>query len=185
MDLVNVGNTDTKLSAPAGNYLSDSIELRGLLGERLVSGSQGYNRLIGVAITSLSAGIKSGAVRLAAVPKPTIEVTARGSIKVDFLLALWIDAPSFGNPSGGFGFGVPLKIQLVSEYIIDDKTGRIREHVIIESRLNNVLTPGDVFSRWVKGLTSDPMDTSESSSVADPLEQLIGALNWVRSTRNK
>ena len=181
MDLVNVGSTDTKLSAPAGNYLSDSIELRGLLGERLVSGSQGYNRLIGVAITSLSAGIKSGAVRLAAVPKPTIEVTARGSIKVDFLLALWIDAPSFGSG----GFGVPLKIQLVSEYVIDDKTGRIREHVIIESRLNNVLTPGDVFSRWVKGLTSDPMDTSESSSVADPLEQLIGALNWVRSTRNK
>jgi len=182
LDLVNVGNTDTKSTTPAGNYLSDSIELRGLLRERLVSGSQKYNRLIGVAITSLRAAIQSGAVRLAAAPKPTIEVTAMGSVKVDFLLALWIDTPSFGNPTGGFG--VPLKIQLISEYIIDNTTGRIREHVIIESRLNNVLTPGDVFSRWVKGLTSEPLDTPESKSVTAPLEQLIGALNWVRSMQN-
>jgi hypothetical protein len=183
IDLSNIGNQEIKSSTPAGDFLSEDIELRGLLRERLVSGSQGYNRLIGVSISSLRAAIQTGRVRLAAPPRPIIEVTAKGSIKVDFLLALWIDAPSFGSPSGGFG--VPLKIQLVSEYIID-RSGKIREHVILESRLNGVLTPGDVFSRWINGLSSDDDAlTRESNDMPAALEQLVGALNWVKNMQSR
>ncbi|KAL7510760.1 hypothetical protein ACHAXN_009796 [Cyclotella atomus] len=184
-DLANVGNADTTSSIPAGAYVADDIELRGLLRERLVSGSQGYSRLIGVAISSLRAAIKTGRVRLAAPPKPTIEVTTKGSIRVDFLLALWIDAPTFGTRPGGFG--VPLKIQLVCEYVVGDN-GKIVEHIILESRLNGVLTPGDVFSRWIKGLTSstsDQVELLDSNGMPAALEQLVGALNWVKSMQNR
>ena len=182
IDLSNIANLETKSTTPAGMYIAEDIDLRGLLRERLISGSQGYNRLIGVAISSLRTALQTGRVRLAAPPKPIVEVTSKGSIKVDFLLALWIDAPTFGSPSGGFG--VPLKIQLVSEYIIDT-SGKIQEHVILESRLNGVLTPGDVFSRWIKGLTSssDKVDVTDGMPAA--LEQLVSALNWVKSVQNR
>ena len=184
LDLANIGNPDIKQLTPAGAYIADDVELRGLLRERLVSGSQGYNRLIGVAMSSLRAAIQTGRVRLAAPPRPTIEVTSKGSIRVDFTLALWIDAPTFGSPPGGFG--VPLKIQLASEYIIDN-SGKIQEHVILESRLNGVLTPGDVFSRWIKGLTSsqaEQVDLIDGNGVPAALEQLVGAVKSMQN-RNK
>ena len=182
IDLSNIANLEIKSTTPAGMYLADDVELRGLLREKLISGSQGYNRLIGVAVSSLRAALQTGRVRLAAPPKPIIEVTSRGSIKVDFLLALWIDAPTFGSPSGGFG--VPLKIQLVSEYIIGP-TGKIQENVILESRLNGVLTPGDVFSRWIKDLTSSSEKVDVTDGMPAALEQLVGALNWVKSVQNR
>ncbi|KAL3795023.1 hypothetical protein HJC23_006344 [Cyclotella cryptica] len=190
-DLSNIGDADTKSSSPAGAFLAEDIELRGLLGERLVSGVKAYNRLIGVAISSLRAAMQTNRVRLAAAPTPTIEVTAKGSIKVNFILALWIDAPTFpltqsGSQTSG-GFGVPLKMQLVSEYIID-KSGKIREHIILESRLNGVLTPGDVFSRWIKSLTSSSSnqgDVTDGNGMPAALVQLVGALSWVRSMQNR
>lgn len=189
MDLSSIGNLDIKSSIPAGTSLAEDIQLRGLLKERLVSGFQGYNRLVGLSISSLRTALQSGRVRLAAAPKPTVEVTARGSIKVDLVLALWIDAPSFpltqpGGQAGGGGFGVPLKIQLVSEYFVNTD-GKIREHVILESRLNGVLTPGDVFSRWIQGLTSPDQADETGNGMPVALEQLVGALNWVRSMQNR
>ncbi|KAL7486052.1 hypothetical protein ACHAW6_011713 [Cyclotella cf. meneghiniana] len=190
-DLSKIGDTDTKSSSPAGVYLAEDIELRGLLGERLVSGVKAYNRLTGVVISSLRAAMQTNRVRLAAPPKPTIEVTSKGSIKVDFILALWIDAPTFplsqSGTQGSGGFGVPLKMQLVSEYIID-KSGKIREHVILESRLNGVLTPGDVFSRWIKSLTSTSsnlVDDTNVNGMPAALEQLFGALSWVRAMQTR
>jgi hypothetical protein len=183
-DISSIG-TDTKITIPAGDYMSGSVELRGLLGEVLVRGSTSYSRILGLAMSSLRAAIQTGRVRLAARPRLTVEVTSRGSIKVDLILALWIDAPTFplGNDNAaGAGFGVPLKIQIASEYIID-KDGKIREHAILESRLNGVLTPGDVFSRWIKSLTASEQE--EEAKGPSALDQLVGAISWVRSMQDR
>lgn len=169
-------------SAPAGEFLADTVELRGLLGEVLARGHSKYHRTLGVAVALLRAAIQTGAVRVAAEPRSTIEVTSKGTIKTNFILALWVNP----NPLGGSdsqGFGVPLKIEVSSEYIVDN-TGQVREHRILESRLNGVLTPGDVFSRWVRGLAGE--EGGEANKVRPPsLESLKEALAWVRSMQER
>mmetsp|Transcript_16416 Transcript_16416/g.39282 ORF Transcript_16416/g.39282 Transcript_16416/m.39282 type:complete len:936 (-) Transcript_16416:50-2857(-) len=175
-------------SIPAGEFLSETVELRGLLGEVLVRGSQGYRRLLGVAISSLRAAIQTNTVRLAAKPRPTVEVTSKGSIKVNLVLALWV-APQLplgggmGQSKDSNGFGVPLKIEVLSEYVIDNKSARIREHRILESRLNGVLTPGDVFSRWIRGLAREEDDNSKS--IPPTIDSLMDAIAWVRSMQER
>ena len=172
-----LGSTQTL----AGEFLAESIELRGLLGEVLVRDSSSYNRLFGIVVSSLNAAIKSNRVRLAAKPKSTIEITQNGSIKMTLIVALWIDAPFPGQQNNG-GFGVPFKIEVSSLYKIDD-SGNISEHQILESRLNGVLTPGDVFSKWVKGLTSSNEGTDlENNGLASSFMDAIG---WIRSQNRK
>lgn len=182
--------------APAGDFLAETVELRGLLGEVLARGRSNYRRVLGMAVSSLRVAVQTRAVRVAARPRPTVEVTPRGSIKVNFILALWANPPSLpvGRTLGGGGqssnenggFGVPLKIEVCSEYIIGE-TGKIREHRILESRLNGVLTPGDVFSRWIKGLTGGETVDSSSGNNAVPsaMESLMDAIAWVRSTQDR
>jgi hypothetical protein len=49
-----------------------------------------------------------------------------------------------------------------------------------------VLTPGDVFSRWINGLSSDDDAlTRESNDMPAALEQLVGALNWVKNMQSR
>eukprot|EP00579_Thalassiosira_antarctica_P016499 CAMPEP_0201934834 /NCGR_PEP_ID=MMETSP0903-20130614/34396_1 /ASSEMBLY_ACC=CAM_ASM_000552 /TAXON_ID=420261 /ORGANISM="Thalassiosira antarctica, Strain CCMP982" /LENGTH=935 /DNA_ID=CAMNT_0048475135 /DNA_START=153 /DNA_END=2961 /DNA_ORIENTATION=- len=177
-------SSSSSTTTPAGDFLAETVELRGLLGEVLVRGSQNYRRLLSVAISSLRAAIQTRTVRLAAKPRPTIEVTSKGSIKVNLILALWVTPnPLGGGDNNNQGFGVPLKIEVSSEYIID-KNGKIREHRILESRLNGVLTPGDVFSRWIKGLTGEE-DGSSAKVVPSAMESLIDAITWVRSMQDR
>ena len=134
-------------------------------------------------MSSLNTAIKTNRVRLAAKPKPTIEITQNGSIKMTLIVALWIDAPFPGQPNNG-GFGVPLKIEVSSLYKIDDD-GNISEHQILESRLNGVLTPGDVFSKWVKGLTSSNEGTDLENSSLNFASSFIDAIGWIRSQSRK
>jgi len=187
-DLPNIANAGASSSStPAGEFLAETVELRGLLGEVLVRGSQNYNRLLGVAISSLRAAIKTNTVRVAAMPRPTIEVTSKGSIKVNYILALWV-SPQFSlgqskdNDNQG-GFGVPLKLEMTSEYRVDGKSGRIREHQILESRLNGVLTPGDLFSKWIKGLTGE--EDENPKVVPSAIDSLMDAITWVRSMQER
>lgn len=171
---------------PAGEFLADSIELRGLLGEVLIRGSEPYNRLFGVVASSLRAAMKTNRVRMAAKPRPTIEITQNGSIKMNISVALWIDAPSFpGQPkSSNGGFGVPLKIEITSLYKIDE-AGQIREHQIIESRLNGMLTPGDVFSKWIRSQASSEQTKREGNDSLNFVSSFIDAIGWVRSQSRK
>jgi hypothetical protein len=170
---------------PAEEFLADSIELRGLLGEVLIRGSESYSRLFGVVISSLRAAVRTNRVRLAAKPKPTIEITPNGSIKMGLVVALWIDAPTFPgqSKSNNGGFGVPLKIEINSLYKIDE-AGKIREHQILESRLNGMLTPGDVFSRWIKSVASSDETKREDVGV-NFASSFIDALSWARSQSRK
>jgi hypothetical protein len=191
-------------STPADEFLTDTIELRGLLGEVLVRDQQNYRRVLGIVTSSLRAGVQTNTLRLATKPRTVIEVTSYGSIRVNIILALWISAPQL--PLGGMlggqsssssrqqkggedyqGFGAPLKIELSSEYIIDS-TGRISQHKILESRVNGVLTPGDLLSRWIKELTREESSSSSRSLVDAPASQfdnLIDVIAWVRSIGKK
>ena len=188
-NLPNIVSTSKSSSSiiPAGEYLAETVELRGLLGEVLVRGDQSYRRLLGVAISSLRAAIQTNTVRLAATPKPTVEVTSDGKIKVHLVLALWV-TPKLPLGKGSMGqsqdsnqgFGVPLKIEITSEYIVDE-TGRIRDHIIVESRLNGVLTPGDSFAKWIKGLTREEDEGSSSRVIPSAFDSLMDAMAWVRS----
>jgi hypothetical protein len=186
-DIPNITSAGSS-STPAGEFLADTVEMRGLLNEVLVRGDKNYRRLLGIATSSLRAGLQTNTVRLAAKPRTTVEVTSEGSIRVNLILALWV-APQLllggasGQPqAGNQGFGAPLKIEISSEYIIDSE-GKIFEHRILESRLNGVLTPGDLFSRWIKGLAHEDNDRSKVAS--SPLDSLMDAITWVRSMQER
>lgn len=139
--------------------------------------------LLSLALTSLSTAIATNIVRLATEPKSRIEITQEGNIRVIFILALWASPqiPSLGGgePKGGdSGFGVPLKIEITSEYSINDD-GRVSEHKILESRLNGVLTPGDVFSQWIMRLTAGEEGQKGAGF------SIIDALSWVRTIQQE
>jgi len=178
-DVPNIVNLDKSSSSiPAGDYLAESVELRGLLSEVLVRGDQSYRRLFSLAISSIRASLQSNNVRLAAQPKPTIEVTSKGTIRVTFVLALWVVGPQLPLGESNNQFGMPLKIEITSEYKVDD-SGRIREQIILESRLNGVLTPGDALTKWIKGLSQ--VDDDDNNSMPSAVDSLIDTMKWVRS----
>lgn len=131
----------TATPTPAGEYLAETVELRGLLGKVLVRGSQNYQRLFSIATSLLRAAMQTNTIRLAAKPRTVVEVTTKGTIKMNMVLALWLTPPPLPL-SGAMGqlpgsssnqrFGAPLKIEVSSEYVIDN-TGKIREHILLES----------------------------------------------------
>ena len=62
---------------------------------------------------------------------------------------------------------LPLKLELVSVYKTNEY-GRIQEHRLVESRVNDQLTPGDVIIQW---LTQGPPSLNKFTK---------DALNWMR-----
>jgi hypothetical protein len=113
---------------------------------------------------------------------------SKGSIRVNLILALWVapQLPLGGaigqSQAGNQGFGALLKIQVLLEHIIDVH-GKIREHIILESQLNGVLTPGNLFLRWIKGLTRE--EDSKSKVALSPLDSLVDVITWVRSIQER
>lgn len=186
---VSTTSSGSSIITPADEYLAETVELRGLLGEVLVRGSQNYRRLFGLASSSFRAALQTNTVRLAAKPRTVVEVTSKGTIKMDLILALWVTPPPLPlsgargqSPGSGSnqGFGAPLKIEVSSEYITD-KEGKIREHNLLESRLNGVLTPGDMLTRWIKGLARE----EESATKPSAMDSLMDAVSWVRSMQTR
>merc|ERR1711935_848074 len=52
--------------------------------------------------------------------------------------------------SSSLASGLPLKVELISDYRIDSDTGLITEHRLVETRINGQLTAGDQVSRWMQ-----------------------------------
>jgi len=152
-------------SPPAAEYVAPNIELRGYLDELLVKGSDSYIQVSNVLTASLRTALLTSRVTAEAPPSPRIEFTAEGTIKVSLILNLKVKVTP-----GESDLGVPLKLELVSEYKVNSE-GKIKEHKLVESRVNGQLTPGDVMSRWIKGTTVD-----ETSPIS-----LLDALSWARS----
>jgi hypothetical protein len=72
----------------------------------------------------------------------------------------------------GQDLGLPLKLQLISDYSTN-KEGKIVEHAIVETRVNDQLTPADVVTRFLKGTAFEEGPL--------PVQSVLDALNWARN----
>ena len=170
---------------PAASFLAPAVELRGYLNEVLVRGEKSYRAAMVVAITSLRSILSSEQVMLEKPPKPTVFFLSDGTLRVDVVLSLRV-LPIVGFVGGfldkssefsGVG-GLPLKVEFKSLYRVN-QDGKIIEHSIMETRVNDQLTPGDVVVRFWKGTTEKGASGSTTSSVWD-------AMKWLRlATDNK
>lgn len=136
---------------PLADYVLETVELRGYLGEVLLRGKAAYLQMVGIALASLIGAIAAGRISWVQAPyASSVELTAQGTVKCSMHLPLQINSlnENFGLPA------VPLDLELVSEYKTDERTGYIREHRLIESRVNGQLTPADVIPRWIKQWSS-------------------------------
>jgi len=84
---------------PAEEFLSDDVELRGLLDETLARGRGAYGRVLSASTASLRALAATNGVGTVRPPTARIEVVADGGIRVTLAVSLRIEAPSL-RPSG-------------------------------------------------------------------------------------
>ena len=133
---------------PALDFMIENVQLRGLLNEVFLRGRSSYQQNIGISIGSLKSSLQAKRITCEKEPLTKVELTPGGNIR--YALALFLKVETFvglPNPLNVPSAGLPLKIDLMSEYILDPDSGRIVQHRLVESRLNGQLTPGDVLSR--------------------------------------
>jgi hypothetical protein len=165
---------------PAIEYMTDKVELRGYLGEALVKGATLYNRVVGLMISSLNQAVTRKTVVVVKKVPPRVELTPAGNVRLYLTLQLRVPPPG-GLFADATQAGVPLKLELVSDYIIDSSSGKISQHRLVESRVNGQLTPGDVMSRSIQRYLNLDSATSTTDGGDDPLKTFSDALAWVRS----
>lgn len=125
---------------PLGSRLDATVTLVGYLGEPLVRGQENYLRTIQLVLAGLP-------IREQPTPSVRVELTGSGAIRCAW--TLWLDTKL---PKIAVVVPESLKVSLVSEYTVVDTT--IVRHQLLETTVNDQLTPGDVVSRWVQSLSS-------------------------------
>ncbi|OEU19409.1 hypothetical protein FRACYDRAFT_268010 [Fragilariopsis cylindrus CCMP1102] len=93
---------------------------------------------------------------------------------------------SVSDPPPVITSGLPLRVELVSDYRIDPDTGLIVEHRLVETRINGQLSAGDQVSRWIQRFLkldggSDTNTKTNSNGGEDALKAILDALSWFRS----
>jgi hypothetical protein len=161
-------------------YMADNVELRGYYGETLVRGATLYNRVVGLIISSLKQAISRKTVVVVKKVPARVELTPAGNVRLFLTLQLRVPPPG-GLFADATQAGVPLKLELVSDYIIDPSSGKISQHRLVESRVNGQLTPGDVMSRSIQRYLNLESATSTTDGDDDPLKTFSEAFAWVRS----
>ena len=171
---------------PAKQFLSEEVELRGLLDETLARGIKAYSQAITTSIGSLRTALRTGSVRSVKNVVPTVELLSNGSIQVDVKLGLRIEAPSLlptlsprqrednKKGQGQSPLGFPLELELISVYKID-RRGKIIEHRIVENKINGQKSPADVVSSWIRG------GDRQASSPETTVQSFVDAVKWARS----
>jgi len=129
-------------------------------------------------------------------PTVKVELTSDRNVRVSLTFYLKFKplpgglSPAFendvsGSSGGGVGVsGLPFRLGVMSEYILDAETGRIVRHQLKETRINGQLTPADVVSRWVQRLVGggEKIQSDDGAAAADSLLQgLMDTVNWMRS----
>ena len=186
----------TPQSPPGLDFMSDSVQLLGYLGEVLLRGKQQYQQNVGLPVRGLSKGLESG--RIISEKPPSTQVSLTMENRIEFSLTLHLRLSMSGFSPGDFLFqrngntensdmsnaflapssGIPLKIQLRSEYVLDPITGDITQHRLLESLVNGQLTPADMLSRFLQGRESG------SNTSSNPLGGLSDLIQWILRTRN-
>ena len=141
----------------ANDFLAPTVQLKGYFDEVLANGDAAYRQAARVALASLRGTISTGRV-VWKEDKPTertVKFLADGvTLELDTILNLKIpvtpQALLLLSPGTADAPTIPLKIQIVSQYRVN-RTGKIVEHVLLETRVNDRLTPGDVVSRFLRG----------------------------------
>lgn len=145
---------------PALDFMIENVQFRGLLNEILARGRSSYQQNLGMSIESLKSSLRAKRITSEREPSTKVELTSAGNIR--YSLTLFLKVATFtGIPSllNVPSTGLPLRVDLISDYILDPDSGRIVQHRVIESRLNDQLTPGDVFSRiLLRGQEGLPFD---------------------------
>ena len=76
----------------------------------------------------------------------------------------------------------PLAIELISDYVVDQQTGLVVTHQLVETRVNGQLTPGDVISRNLAGFLNVEMQQGNPSRSPDEVLQTVSeAVSWLRT----
>jgi hypothetical protein len=175
--------------APAYQYMTETMQLQGLLGETLMRGRAQYNRIFAVVSSTFQSAPLVGSLAVEEQPTVKIELTPIGNVVCSVTLYFKLSPPNFaGIPSlsksstSGSTNTLPLKIFIASEYVICPFTGYILQHRLIESRVNGQLTPGDVVAKWIQRLSGAASAGRESDDTAlDWLRSLQDTVDWVRS----
>jgi hypothetical protein len=153
---------------------------------------------VGLLVASLRAALRTGRVQAEqSKPSVQVELTAKGNIRCSVTLYLKILPIPEGFPGLDSNVllqtSLPLKIGLVSEYVIDADTGLISQHELVESRVNGQLTPSDIVSQWIRrrqipmigGSTRGDSDSDSNSNNATAeeswMQTALDTVNWVRS----
>ena len=184
---MNLLNDTTNRFPPAAEYMTDDVELRGYLGETLLRGANVYNRAVNSFLSTVQQSITQKRLVVEKTASPGVELLANGDIRFYQIFFFRLPPPGasmFLPESSPFTTGVPIKVELVSDYKINAETGRIYQHSFVETRINGQLTPGDVFSRTVLGFLN-PQDRASNKQSKngdgggeDMLKTFSDTLRW-------
>ena len=164
--------------------MSENIELKGYLGESIVRGSSLYNQSIGAVIFGIRESIRQKRLTIEGPSTtPRVELLVQtGEIRLSLAYKFRIPPPGIFPSPDSSPSGLPLKVELVSDYKIDPDTGLITEHRLVETRINGQLTAGDQVSRWMQRfLKLDGAAATTSRNDDGALSAILDALSWFRS----
>eukprot|EP00980_Cylindrotheca_fusiformis_P000526 scaffold131_cov125-Cylindrotheca_fusiformis.AAC.3 len=176
---------------PGAGFLQDNVELSGYVGETLLMGRKAYIRVFK---TILSGSRQSIAQKLLVLEKqvpPRVELTAEGSVRLFLEFHFRLPPPQLlpdtrGSNSNNNLPGVPLKIELASDYTVDALSGLVTKHKFIETRINGQLTSGDVLARWMARFLR--MDNVAEGNVfkrnEDFVANFVDSIGWFRKPRS-
>mmetsp|Transcript_1256 Transcript_1256/g.1914 ORF Transcript_1256/g.1914 Transcript_1256/m.1914 type:complete len:695 (+) Transcript_1256:90-2174(+) len=169
---------ETTTTVPAIDLVKDDVELVGYLGEPLLRGSQVYRRVMRTILSTLQQAMTQKILLLER-NKVQVELSPQKYIRLSLTLMFRLNPPSiFPTPDSSVG-GVPLKLELVSDYKIDVDTGLVSQHRFVATRINGQLTPGDVASRWIQQFlklektTDDNLEDDLQRGISDTLAWLL------------
>jgi len=182
-------SSSNRRSPPGAEQMSENVELKGYLGESIVRGSSLYNRSIGSGISAIRESIRTKRLLIeeATVPPRVELLVSTGEIRLSLTFLFRIPPPGAGiipSPdSSSLASGLPLKVELTSDYRIDPDTGLIAEHRLVETRINGQLTAGKQVSRWMQRFLK--LDRSAATSTArnedGALSTILDTISWFRS----
>lgn len=189
ISLFDISSTN-RPTPPGAEHMTDNVELKGYLGESIVRGSSLYNRSIGSVIFGIRESIRQKRLLIEEAPvPPRVELLVpTGEIRLSLTFCFRIPPPGTGiftpPDSGGLTSGLPLKVELTSDYRIDRDTGLITEHRLVETRINGQLTAGDQVSRWMQRflkLDGAAATTTTARYEDGALSAILDTLSWFRS----
>lgn len=178
-------------AAPAARFLAGNVELRGLLNELIAGDRVRYKQVFATALASLRAATQTGWIDVELISPITIEIKRDSNLKIKVSLGVkfpklptTITQPLRILPSLASSPNMisqeSMKVDVLFLFQIND-AGKISQIRIIETRINGMLTPSDVVSKWIMDANAEG---NSDDGISAPLRAVMSnALSW--ATRSK